>query len=82
MNLSDFEEVWAVDFEFSAPVGDLPVPICLVAREIRSRRLIRIWEDELLKMRTPPYRVDDGALFVAYYASAELGCHLVLQRSQ
>src|SRR3954452_6242120 len=26
----------------------------------------------------PPYRIDEKALFVAYYASAELGCHLAL----
>ena len=26
----------------------------------------------------PPYRTDEKALFIAYYASAEFGCHLAL----
>jgi hypothetical protein len=66
------------DFEFRAPPGERPKPICLVAREIKSGRLIRCWEDELLDSRSPPYATDSESLFVAYYASAELGCHLAL----
>jgi DNA polymerase I len=73
-----FQEVWLVDFEFQAPPGERPKPICLVALELNSGRLLRIWEDELLKMRMPPYAMDRDALFVAYYSSAEFGCHLAL----
>src|SRR3954451_17305854 len=73
-----YREVWAVDFEFGGGDGNVPVPRCLVARELRSGRTIRVWEDELLCMRKPPYPTDAGALFVAYYASAEIGCHLAL----
>ena len=29
-------------------------------------------------MKEPPYPTDAGSLFVAYYASAEMGCHLAL----
>ena len=29
-------------------------------------------------MSRPPYPIDTSALFVAYYAFAELGCHLAL----
>jgi hypothetical protein len=29
-------------------------------------------------MQKPPYPTDAGALFIAYYASAEIGCHLAL----
>src|SRR5262249_34058436 len=32
--------------------------------------------DELAAMRAPPYPVGPDALFVAYYGSAELSCHL------
>src|SRR5262249_22692583 len=51
-------------------------PVCLVALELRSGRLIRLWRDEFGS--EPPYPADPDTLFVAYYASAELGCHLAL----
>ena len=57
-------------------VGNNPVPVCLVARELRTGRLIRLWQDELGP--EPPFPVDDDTLFVAYFASAELGCFLEL----
>ena len=73
--LDHFREVWLVDFEFQQPSGERPTPVCLVAREFRSGRLLRLWQDEL---HDPPYPLDSNSLFVAYYASAELGCHLAL----
>jgi DNA polymerase I len=71
-----FREIWAVDFEFIAGPGERPDPGCLCARELRSGREVRLWRDELGS--TPPYTIDAGSLFVCYYASAELGCHLAL----
>jgi DNA polymerase-1 len=71
-----YREVWAYDFEFFAPDGELPVPVCMVARELRSGRLLRFWQDEL--PTGPPFRTDAEALFVSYVASAEVGCHLAL----
>ncbi len=75
--LDPFREVWAVDFEFTAPPGERPHPLCVVARELRSGRLVRQWlaEDP---SGTPPYPTGADVLFVAYYASADLGCHLAL----
>ena len=77
---TDFREVWAVDFEFSVPrgSGERPKPICLVAKELSSGRTLRIWEDELQRLDRPPYPVDQDCLLIAYYASAEIGCHLAL----
>ncbi len=77
-DLSAFREVWLADFEFSAPPGGRPVPVCLAAREFRSGRTLRLWRDELRGRREPPYPVGPDSLFVAYLASAELGCHLAL----
>ena len=71
-----FREVWAVDFEFAAPDGERPKPICLVARELKMGRLVRQWEDEFGPL--PPYSIGPDSLFVAFYASAEFGCHLAL----
>jgi hypothetical protein len=77
-NLSLFREVWLADFEFLAPPGERPTPVCLVARELFTGRLLRIWQEDLLALPAPPYRVSADALFVAYYSSAEIGCHLAL----
>jgi DNA polymerase-1 len=73
-----FDEVWLVDFEFQCPDGELPRPICLVARELASGRVLRVWESDLRQMKRPPYPTGRAALFVSYYSSAELGCHLAL----
>ena len=71
-----FREVWALDTEFVAESGARPVPVCVVARELRSGRLVRLWQDEFADR--PPFPVDNDTLFVAYFASAEWGCFLEL----
>jgi DNA polymerase I len=76
VTLSQFEEIVLVDFEFNGGEGTRPNVVCLVAYELRSGRRFRLWRDELGP--EPPYRVDARTLFVAYYASAELTCHLAL----
>jgi DNA polymerase I len=74
--LDCFREVVAVDFEFIATAGNRPIPICLVAHELRSGHRFRIWQDQFGP--APPYATGPGVLFVAFYASAELGCYRVL----
>jgi hypothetical protein len=65
-----------VDAEFRAPPGERPDPVCVVARELRSGRVVRQWRGEFTPL--PPYRIDGESLMVSYYASAELGVHLAL----
>ena len=74
--ISEFDEVWFVDFEFSAPPGERPAPICMVAWEFKTGRKLKIWQDKLQTMPEPPYSTGQESLFVAYYSSAEIGCHL------
>ncbi|MBX3421845.1 MAG: DNA polymerase I [Pirellulaceae bacterium] len=75
--LSEFRSAWFVDFEFRVQPGERPEPVCLVARELSSRQLIRQWlADGSTKQL--PYDVGDNSLFVAFYAPAELSCHLAL----
>jgi DNA polymerase I len=74
--VTNFDEAWAVDFEFTAPPGERPAPICMVARELHSGRTIRLWQDQFGP--APPFSIGERALFVAYYASAELGCFRAL----
>ena len=76
--LSDFKEIWIVDFEFQISEGGLPDVHCMVAREARSNRLIRAFREELLAADEAPFDVGNDALFVAYYSSAEFGCFLSL----
>jgi DNA polymerase I len=76
--LSAFREIWCVDFEFQAPAGERPRPLCLVARELRTGRRMRLWRDELIRRRRAPFDTGPESLFVAYFASAELGCFLAL----
>ena len=74
--LSRFEEIWIVDFEFISKDGERPDVVCLVARELRSGRTIRLWRDRL--GAEPPYRTDANVLFVCFAATAECACHLAL----
>jgi DNA polymerase family A len=74
--LDAFREIVATDLEFTATTGGRPIPVCLVAHELRSGRRFRLWQDQLGP--TPPYARGPDVLFVAYYASAELGCYRVL----
>jgi len=74
--LDTFREVVVVDTEFTAITGERPVPVCLVAHELRSGRRFRIFEDQFSPL--PPYATGPDVLFVAFYASAELGVYRVL----
>jgi hypothetical protein len=75
--LFGFDEVWAVDFEYTAPPGHRTRPICVVARELGTDRLVRCWLGPT-PPAVPPYPTDPNVLLVAYFASAEFGCHLAL----
>jgi DNA polymerase-1 len=70
-----FCSVWLVDFEFHQPDGEQPAPLCLVAKEYFTGEIIHQWApfDTM-----PPYGVRRDSLFVSYYTSAEMGCHIAL----
>ena len=74
--LDAFGEVWVVDYEFRSAPGERPDPVCLVAWELRTGRKVRLWREDF--GRLPPYSTKADSLFIAYYAPAELGCHLSL----
>jgi hypothetical protein len=50
----------------------------MVAEEYHTGRTIRLWLDGEPAPARPPFAIDKGALFVAYFASAEMGCFLAL----
>jgi DNA polymerase-1 len=73
-----FNELWVVDFEFTAPSGGRQCPVCMVAVELLSGQIIRLWADELAELSEAPFDTGRNSLFIAYYASAEIGCFLAL----
>src|SRR5262245_11774919 len=58
--------------------GNIPVPVALTAYERRTRTKICLGYDELHRCKTPPYPIGPADLFISYYGTAELGCHLAL----
>jgi DNA polymerase I-like protein with 3'-5' exonuclease and polymerase domains len=70
-------QLWACDFEYyGTDGGGHPVPLCMVARELGTGRLIRQWHGEF--GARPPFPVDESAVLIAYNAAAELGCFKAL----
>ena len=76
--LRHYREIWLVDFEFRCPPGCVPDVHCMVAREFRSGRLIRLWSDQLAELRDPPFPIDSGLSVRGLLRSAEFGCFLAL----
>jgi DNA polymerase I len=74
-------EIWIVDTEFypgrglanGGRDGDPMTPLCLVARELRSGRVVELWQDKLGPF--PPYRLDADACIITYVGGAEFGVH-------
>jgi hypothetical protein len=50
----------------------------MVAQEYHTRRTICLWLDGEPIPPRPPFAIDGDALFVAFFASAEMGCFLAL----
>lgn len=76
-SLTTYKAVHLVDFEFhprGGKEGNTPVVVCMVARELLSSKTIRLWQDELQSLSYAPFPTDETALFVAYFATAELNC--------
>jgi DNA polymerase I len=78
MKLTRYREIWLVDTEFHAPRGHRQNPICLVAKELISGRVIRLDRDQLRRLKRAPFDVGPDVLVVAFYASAEMGTFLAL----
>lgn len=72
----DFNERWVVDYEFISGGGNRPSPICYVAQNIDTGEIIRHWITDT--ETKPKYSTDSKSLFIAYFASAEMGCHIPL----
>ena len=78
METLPFKEIWAVDFEFhtGGVEGNQQIPVCVVGKELKSGRCVRVWYDDFTDI--PPYPTHKNCLVIAYFASAEAHCHLSL----
>jgi hypothetical protein len=78
LDAQPFKNVIAADFEFEfgGYDGNQPRPVCMVAKDLRTGQSWRLWRGEFGP--TPPFPIGRDALFIAYYASAELGCFKAL----
>jgi|CXWL01.1.fsa_nt_gi hypothetical protein len=77
MKLDTLDEVVFLDFEFHAPRGEVAAPLCVCWYELRSGRAGRLWLGDHAPAH-PPFANGDHVLFVAFYASADIGCFVVL----
>ena len=50
----------------------------MVAQEMKSGTQVKVWKNELESMNVAPFETGIDALFVAFYASAEIGCFIQL----
>jgi DNA polymerase I len=73
----DFKELWVIDYEFLGGYGNPQQPICYVAKNIGTEEIIPHWINGT--ETSPDYPVNDSSLIIAYYASAEMGCHIPLK---
>jgi hypothetical protein len=64
------------EFEFGGHAGNRPCPVCMVAQDLRTGQTWRLWRGEF--DTAPPFPIGADAVFIAYYASAELGCFRTL----
>jgi DNA polymerase I len=81
-----YRAVIVADFEFefgghsskeeAGRSGERPRPICMVAHDLVGGQRWRLWRGEFVS--APPFPTGPDSLFVAYYASAELGCFRAL----
>lgn len=67
---------WVWDFEFLAPPGGRPRPVCAVAMREVDRKVVRHWLWDVKVAKSPAGFA--GCEMVGYAASAEIGCLLEL----
>ncbi|MBF0196380.1 MAG: DNA polymerase I [Planctomycetes bacterium] len=72
------DNIYVIDYEFKPDGNGNPRVVCLVVYELLSGNVYRYWSCELYQMTSPPFKIGDNDITIAYFASAEMGCHLAL----
>ncbi len=71
-----FARIVCCDTEYVARPGERVLPVCLVAKELRSGQVVRRWMGGFGER--PPYPLDKRTLFVSFSVPAELSVHRAL----
>jgi len=71
---SKYDQIWLMDWEYVCPPGERPDPVCLVALEVLSGQVLRLWKDQLQQLRAAPFAVDSRSLVAAYFGTGDLQC--------
>ncbi|MHB8524311.1 MAG: hypothetical protein ACYDH9_26625 [Limisphaerales bacterium] len=74
-DLHRYTAVWTVDSEYFCPDGSVPFVHCICARELWTRREIRVWHPH---EHVCPIRCGPDVLFAAYGSTAELRTWMTL----
>ena len=76
-----FQNIYAIDFEFYGNDGDIPKIVCMVIQNIKTMEISRVWYDQLLEMKIPPFNMGENTLLITYFAPAEIQSMLALNWS-
>ena len=71
-----YARIVACDFEYRAGPGDRPDVHCMVAQDLVSGQVWRLWRDDMGDH--PPFPTDASTLFCAYYNGAEFNAFRAL----
>jgi hypothetical protein len=72
-DLRRFQSVWLVDAVVHQPDGTPPTPVCMLACEYRTKRWHYLWQDQMLRIKQPPFDIGPTSLFAGYYTPPVLG---------
>jgi hypothetical protein len=76
-----YRSIQSVDFEYISNPGGNPTPVCMVAHDLISGKILRVWlhRDEEGEI-TPscPISVGYDTLYLTFSAGAEVSCHITL----
>ncbi len=75
--MREWPRIIVFDFEYVATSGERPEPVCLVWRELHSGNGGRLWRDQMVG-HPPPFPINDGTLFCAFYSTGDLSCFRAL----
>ena len=73
-----FQKIYAIDFEYFGSDGEIPNVVCMVVQDLRSGEVTQHWQDDLQKMKTPPFETGEDIALVCYFAPAEVQSMLAL----
>ena len=72
-----FKHILVIDFEFKQPLGNSPMLVCMVVKDIVTQTTKKFWLVGKKKIKFP-FPIDES-LFVGHYLIAEVNCMLQLQ---